>query len=130
MVNSLRILLTHLIDYAGLFPPAALEMPEAQRNYAAYRAGEYSWMLGRFVVPAARLDEVDPAWPIAAIGTPPRHVEVCEMKAQSALPDADLTYFEIPIDEDPARVAALGARAKIRLGGATVPSCDAVAQFL
>jgi hypothetical protein len=130
VTRTLRIFLSHLIDYAGLFPPAALEMPEAKRNYVAYRAGEYSWMLARFVVPAARLDEVDPAWPMSVIGAPPRHVEVCEMKAQAALPDADVTYFEIPIDDDPARFAALGARAKIRLGGAVVPSCREVAGFL
>lgn len=54
---ALQALLTNLIDYAGLFPPAALAMPSAVRNYAAYRGGEYAWMLGRFVVPVSRLAE-------------------------------------------------------------------------
>lgn len=55
--ESVRILLTGAIDYAGLFPPAALSMPEAVINYATYRNSNYNWMLGRFVVTAARLDE-------------------------------------------------------------------------
>ncbi len=55
--NSIRALLTEIIDYAGLFPPSALSMPEAVRNYAAYQHSVYNWMLGRFVVPVSRLDE-------------------------------------------------------------------------
>ena len=60
MTEALRTLLAGLIDYAGLFPPAALDMAEAARNYEAYRAGPHSWALGRFIVPSARLSEVDP----------------------------------------------------------------------
>lgn len=55
--NSIRALLTGIVDYAGLFPPSALSMPEAVRNYAAYKNSIYNWMLGRFVVPVSRLDE-------------------------------------------------------------------------
>ncbi len=54
----LRQLLTGAIDYAGLFPPAALDMDTAVRNYASYRASDDAPMLGRFVVPAARLNEL------------------------------------------------------------------------
>lgn len=52
-----RILLEAVIDYAGLFPPAALDMTRAVRNFAHYRAAGAGWMLGRFVCPAARLDD-------------------------------------------------------------------------
>ena len=55
--TAVSALLEHLIDYAGLFPPAGLSMAEAVRNYAAYRAGEDRWALGRFVLPVARFDE-------------------------------------------------------------------------
>ncbi|MEP7038348.1 MAG: hypothetical protein ABI891_08395 [Acidobacteriota bacterium] len=55
--NSIRALLTEIIDYAGLFPPSALSMPEAVANYAAYKNSIYNWMLGRFVLPVSRLDE-------------------------------------------------------------------------
>src|ERR1700733_12262320 len=54
---ALRGLLRGLIDYAGLFPPAGLAMDAAVRNYDGYRNGEYAWMLGRLIVPAARLEE-------------------------------------------------------------------------
>lgn len=56
-MESVRILLSEAIDYAGLFPPAGLSMSEAVINYATYRNSNYSWMLGRFVVTAARLGE-------------------------------------------------------------------------
>src|SRR5688500_1293567 len=51
--RSLRALLDGLIDYAGLFPPATLDMQAAVARYARYRAGERAWMLGRFVVPSS-----------------------------------------------------------------------------
>jgi hypothetical protein len=54
---ALRSLLRGLIDYAGLFPPAGLAMDAVVRNYDSYRNGEYAWMLGRLIVPAARLEE-------------------------------------------------------------------------
>jgi len=56
-----RALLEGLIDYAGLFPPAKLDMRAAVENYAAYLAGPDAWALGRFVVPLARLDELEGA---------------------------------------------------------------------
>lgn len=55
--QSLRELLSEIVDYAGLFPPSQLAMAEAVRNYAEYFNGEHSWMLGRFVCPVARLEE-------------------------------------------------------------------------
>jgi hypothetical protein len=61
MNPSLKDLLLGLIDYAGLFPPAALDMSTATRKYAEYREGEYRWALGRFIVPVARLDEFEKA---------------------------------------------------------------------
>ena len=55
--TALRTLVAGVVDYAGLFPPAALDMPPAVANYAQYRASDDAWMLGRFVVPVSRLDE-------------------------------------------------------------------------
>ena len=59
--TALRALLEGVWDYAGLFPPARLGMAETVGNYASYLAGEHAWMLGRIVVPAARLDEFEAA---------------------------------------------------------------------
>lgn len=53
----LRALLTGLIDYAGLFPPAKLPMAPAVENYARYIKGPHRWMLGRFICPVSRLEE-------------------------------------------------------------------------
>jgi hypothetical protein len=54
---SLRLLLRGVVDYAGLFPPASLEMAAAVAEYASHRSGAEAWVLGRFVLPAARLEE-------------------------------------------------------------------------
>lgn len=61
MMESLRVLLNELVDYAGLFPPAGLEMQAAVENYAAHLKGEEAWMLGRFILPVARLKEFERA---------------------------------------------------------------------
>ncbi|MGI8669529.1 MAG: hypothetical protein ACR2J3_06710 [Aridibacter sp.] len=55
--ESVKILLSEIIDYAGLFPPSGLSMPEAVINYATYKNSNYNWMLGRFICPVGRLDE-------------------------------------------------------------------------
>src|SRR5262245_40889634 len=55
--QSLHILLSEIIDYAGLFPPASLEMQQAVANYALYREDPNAWMLARLIVPVARLAE-------------------------------------------------------------------------
>jgi hypothetical protein len=55
--HASRILLEGIVDYAGVYPPAAMAMPAAVRNYAHYRASGAGWMLGRFVCPAAALEE-------------------------------------------------------------------------
>lgn len=53
---SLRALLDRAIDYAGLFPPANLELAPALENYAGYVRLPDSWMLGTFVLPVAEFD--------------------------------------------------------------------------
>ena len=54
-MKAIRILLQGIIDYAGLFPPAALGMERAVRNYASYRAENDAWLLGRFILPISAL---------------------------------------------------------------------------
>ena len=78
-MQSLEILLTNIIDYAGLYPPAALSMPEAVNNFAAYQKSEKAWLLSRFVVPAKQLshfaeaalqhfeNETSPLWQVSAV---------------------------------------------------------------
>lgn len=57
---SLKALMTDLIDYAGLFPPAGLPMNLAVGNYDRYINGPNAWALGRFVLPVARFKEFQP----------------------------------------------------------------------
>lgn len=50
-VAALRALVAGSVDYAGLFPPAKLELEPALNNYAEYLRSADSWMLGAFVLP-------------------------------------------------------------------------------
>ncbi len=59
--ENLRCLLAGIVDYAGLFPPASLDMTAAATEYARQRGSADAWMLGRFVVPSGRLDELEQA---------------------------------------------------------------------
>lgn len=56
--DARRALLHELIDDAGLFPPASLSMDAAAEQHAAARGGPHAWMLGRFICPASRLEEL------------------------------------------------------------------------
>jgi hypothetical protein len=58
-MQAIQTLLRASIDYAGLFPPAALDMASAVHNYARYLSSEDAWALGRFIVPATRLSELE-----------------------------------------------------------------------
>jgi len=145
-MNSARALLNGLIDYAGLFPPASLDMAAAVRNYASYRDGEHSWMLGRFIVPAPRLAEFDAAsdqysglWRLSVLGAT-QHADVESVELKIERPNeiqraALVTYYELPRFDESffTAIAQAGARAKIRTGGLTpaaVPSSAELARFL
>jgi|CZKY01.1.fsa_nt_gi hypothetical protein len=67
-VDAAGVLLCDLIDYAGLFPPASLAMAPSVANYNAYSRSEWNWILGRFIVPVARLIEFEEA--LAGLPTP------------------------------------------------------------
>ncbi len=58
MMNSLKIFLSKIIDYAGLYPPASLPLEEAFANFVLYQQAEEAWMLSRFIIPAKRLEEL------------------------------------------------------------------------
>jgi hypothetical protein len=74
---SLRALLAHSIDYAGLFPPCSLELEPALKNQAQYVRSDDARMLGAFVLPVGQFDaarkilsDFDPQHPlhVSALG--------------------------------------------------------------
>ncbi|HUR82727.1 MAG TPA: hypothetical protein VM733_18350 [Thermoanaerobaculia bacterium] len=128
-MKSLHVLLENLIDYAGLFPPAALSMQDAVRNYARYRDSEYACALGKFIVPQARAGEVPKEFPLSILG-------IHEVKAVS---EEEVAAFPPDVYVEIADIALLdairkhGQRAKIRTGGITTdafPAIGDVAGFL
>jgi hypothetical protein len=135
--GSLRALLTNLVDYAGLYPPAAVALLVALDNYRRYLASPESWILNRLVLPGAKLGDVElghlepgKALRITLLvdsepGPLPRQVETLEAKLarKLSLP----TYCEAPLDQ------ISGAFAKVRTGGLTtnaVPAPSEIAEFL
>ena len=138
MTASLRVLLQRLIDYAGLYPPAALRLPEVLANHRRYLESPESWMLNRLVLPQTKLAEalLEPHWRVTLLvedepGPLPPHVETLEIKSarRLSLP----TYCEAPVDQIRYVVVVdehhRRAFAKIRMGE-TVPASEDVASFL
>lgn len=135
-MEATRALLQGLIDYAGLFPPAGLEMQPAAEEYALVREGSWSWMCGRFVVPVSRAFElgevledladggtIDP-YPLSAIvdaGTDPR---TWLANATNSL----ATLVKLGGEQLPVRVEALEVPAPV-LGAARDTYDPVIGQF-
>jgi len=121
MNASLRALLSGVVDYAGLFPPAGLPLDEAIRNYARYRQGPDAWMLGRFVIPASRLP-AELSFRISAVGrgvddpTVLRESVSGDLTAIGSLPTAEAYELKGPFE--PASV--VGAAELVLNSGATL----------
>ena len=91
---SLRALLAHSIDYAGMFPPCSLELEPALGKQAEYVRLHDSWMLGAFVLPVGQFDaakqilsQFDPQHPlrVSALGPKTENVAAfCEGLEETA----------------------------------------------
>ncbi len=129
---SLRALLSNLIDYAGLYPPASLPLAIVVERYRCFRASPEAWILNRLVLPAGKLAEtpLEPGWRVTLLvdrepGPLPPQVETLEtgLARRLSLP----TYCETPVEQ------IAGSYAKFRTGGvaaALIPSSGQVAAFL
>jgi hypothetical protein len=130
--------LERLIDHAALFPPASMSLPEALDEDAQARGSAYESLIGRFVVPAAKLAELPAERPALSVvlssldevgllnGTDgveavelvlpgPRPLSADLVAAYSALRPLDVeTYFELVLDDGwrdsvPAAIGAVAA---------------------
>ena len=131
-------LLERLIDHAPMFPPARLPLDEALEDHRRARASEESWMLARFVAPAAVVDQLPHGLPVSAVveDAPIAGVEAIEVRASTpeeirAFPETEAeTYFELSSPSLVSAVRERGAFAKVRCGGATVPTVAELAAFI
>jgi len=112
-MTAIRELMTGLIDYAGLFPPAKLAMHLVVENYDRYLAGDYAWIMGRLICPAARLDEM--AECIQALPPAPADREPWRI-SMLGRPAADGDVFTAQLADDIAAARAC----ENRLGSAVV----------
>jgi hypothetical protein len=53
----LQDLLANIVDYAGLFPPAQLDLTTAIVQYQQHQTEPQSWMLGRFVLKLSQFEQ-------------------------------------------------------------------------
>lgn len=137
-------LFTGLVDDAGLFPPAELTMPVALARHRQDDAAGHPVLTGRFLCPAARLDELLerltpgeqlPLGLISPMDTLPAALEriagdsrvalagvegpLGDLAVLSAVPAGVPRFVEVPVT-DPAAirtVAAAGHAVKVRCGG-------------
>jgi hypothetical protein len=125
-MKAIDRLLADLIDYAGLYPPASLDMHSAVRNYLEYSRSTHAKTLGRFIVD---LDRFPYLWDAAGdyvrgmrlsvLADPSAdwddlgrlldkgyHIEAVETKVATAaeiasvalkIPAGLTAYFEIPV---------------------------------
>ena len=84
-MQSIRTLMDGSLDYAGLFPPANLDMGPTVENYARDRACSDSWMLSRLIVPVSRLEEFEQhAAGLLPISNDPAHDDCWVISALTA----------------------------------------------
>jgi hypothetical protein len=149
--------LDRLIDHAALFPPASMSLEDALAEDRVARESAYAQVMGRFVVPAARVGDLPAGMRLSVVLSSPddlsapsdQRIEAVELSLGSAQPrPADLlaayraleplgveTYFELVFEDGwrndvPAAigaVAAVGGRVKLRCGGQFTPSVEQVA---
>src|SRR6476661_4357396 len=99
-MEARRALLTHLFDYAGVFPPAELPLEAALAEWRRIRASDDAWLVNRFVVRAG-----------TEVGVEPLAVVDGAREQQG-----DVVYVE--------------GETKLRCGGARVPSAAEMAAFV
>lgn len=125
VVATLKTLLQGAIDYAGLFPPAALPMDEACAEYRSLVLGEHAWLVNRFVCPVAWLSDLmnylppsgSEPWRISVLGTSlegyRQDLNVIERFEEAAGDRAVVEAYEVKTLPDQVHFGALKSLANV-----------------
>jgi len=116
MNGVLRSMLEGVIDYAGLFPPAKLALPEAVSEYLGATHGDDKWIVDRFACPVGKLKDLaielaehpdEPFVPVSVIGS--SHPDHKHWKSGLEHDAAEMTRFH-QAAENHAEIQAYEAR--------------------
>jgi len=133
---ALRALLERLIDYAGIYPPAALPLDKSVENFSLYQKDVFSWMLRWLVVGNNELPNV----PVGLDGAISLLSETDDARAATLETKAIVqakhpVYCEVAVGNlgQLDAVKEAGCYAKIRTGGVkpeAIPSTKEVTAFI
>jgi hypothetical protein len=153
-MTAIQALMSEIIDYAGLFPPASLDMRATVRGFAAYRECRSADVLGRLILPVSRIEEFeiettgllprvpdldsneeDPdPWAISALMSPASDLDavVADLAAIEAFNDQHTEEGSGAAIIDTIEIAAASGEetgAKIRTGGVTADAHPGVLEL-
>lgn len=121
---SLQNLVSHAVDYAGLFPPANLSMAQTVANYAAYINSPDKNMLGRIVVPASRLDEFSHS--VAALQPSSTTSDDSVWKISALVPNVDPSNHSVEFQRAISQIIAFNQRFQDRRGSTPAFLVDSI----
>lgn len=133
LLDARRVLFAGLIDYAGLFPPASLDVEAAVAEYRAARSGPHAWMVARFICTASRLEELtgvltttmtagEPSWPVSVVldGDLARAASLAQSFDAHMGNAAEVVFTEVRLPVDPAIDGAHGSVAETAKAAASI----------
>jgi hypothetical protein len=143
-IDARHALFGGLIDHAPTFPPEELPLAEGLAEHRRVRQTEQGWIVNRFVCPASKLPQLgdEPLRLSVVLDTgelPPADPRIEAVEAAGVDPEvlfdgAPEVYVELPLRDDVSfrilQLGELGLRAKVRCGGAAIPTVPALAEFV
>lgn len=133
---ALRALLERLIDYAGIYPPAALPLDKTVENFAQYQCSDFSWMLRWLVVGNNELPNVPKSLDGSiSLLSETDDARAATLETKTVVKAKHPVYCEVAVANlgELDAVKEAGCFAKIRTGGVkpeAIPSPKEVAAFI
>jgi len=133
---ALRALVDRFIDYAGIFPPAALTLDVAVSNYTSYRHGDFAWMLRSLVVATSELERVPKSLDgLLSVLAESDQSRAASIETRGIVSASRPVYCEVPLGNlnELDAIKNSGCFAKIRTGGLkpeAIPGAADVAGFI